>query len=192
VFSPSDGTADPGKAAPAVAAAIMKLGGSVHQNCAARGIETEGGRVSGVITEAGVIKTRTAVLAGGAWASSFCRQLGIRFPQASVRQSILSVSPVAGGPAGRRGVCRRRVRHAPHRRPLCAGHQRAGARRCDAAVPALRPAVRADVRQALAQSASGGWKACVAATKRWRVGGWTRRRPWSACASSTRSPMPRR
>jgi glycine/D-amino acid oxidase-like deaminating enzyme len=94
VFSPSDGTADPGKAAPAVAAALMKLGGSVHQNCAARGIETEGGRVSGVITEAGVIKTRTAVLAGGAWASSFCRQLGIRFPQASIRQSILSVAPV--------------------------------------------------------------------------------------------------
>jgi glycine/D-amino acid oxidase-like deaminating enzyme len=94
VFSPSDGTADPGKAAPAVAAAIMKLGGSVHQNCAARGIEMEGGRVSGVITEAGVIKTRTAVLAGGAWASSFCRQLGVRFPQASIRQSILSVSPV--------------------------------------------------------------------------------------------------
>ncbi len=94
VFSPTDGTADPGKAAPAVAAAIIKLGGSVHQNCAARGIELEGGRVSGVITEAGVIKTRTAVLAGGAWASSFCRQLGIRFPQASIRQSILSVSPV--------------------------------------------------------------------------------------------------
>jgi glycine/D-amino acid oxidase-like deaminating enzyme len=94
VFSPTDGTADPGKAAPAVAAALIKLGGSVHQHCAARGIETEGGRVSGVITEAGVIKTRTAVLAGGAWASSFCRQLGIRFPQASVRQSILSVSPV--------------------------------------------------------------------------------------------------
>ncbi|CAN7187836.1 NAD(P)/FAD-dependent oxidoreductase [Variovorax paradoxus] len=94
VFSPSDGTADPGKAAPAVAAALIKLGGSVHQNCAARGIETEGGRVSGVVTEAGVIKTRTVVMAGGAWASSFCRQLGIRFPQASIRQSILSVSPV--------------------------------------------------------------------------------------------------
>lgn len=94
VFSPSDGTADPAKAAPAVAAALIKLGGSVHQNCAARGIETEGGRVSGVITEAGVIKTRTVVMAGGAWASSFCRQLGIRFPQASIRQSILSVSPV--------------------------------------------------------------------------------------------------
>jgi glycine/D-amino acid oxidase-like deaminating enzyme len=96
VFSPSDGTADPGKAAPAVASALVKLGGSVTQHCAARGIELEGGRVVGVVTEAGVIKTRTVVLAGGAWASSFCRQLGIRFPQASIRQSILSVSPVQG------------------------------------------------------------------------------------------------
>lgn len=94
VISPTDGTADPGRAALAVGTALVKLGGSVHQNCAARGIELEGGRVSGVITEVGVIKTRTAVLAGGAWASSFCRQLGIRFPQATVRQSILSVSPV--------------------------------------------------------------------------------------------------
>ena len=94
VFSPSDGTADPGKAAPAVAAALMKLGGTVHQNCAARGIEVEGGRVSGVVTEAGTIKTRTVVFAGGAWASSFCRQLGIRFPQATVRQSIVRVTGV--------------------------------------------------------------------------------------------------
>src|SRR5215213_5655016 len=94
VFSPTDGIADPGKAAPAVAAALIKLGGSVHQNCAARGIETEGGRVSGVITEAGVIKTRTAVLAGGAWASSFCNQLGVRFPLATVRQSIVRLAPV--------------------------------------------------------------------------------------------------
>ena len=96
VFSPSDGTADPAKAAPAVARAFMKLGGKLLQQCAARGIELEGGRVSAVVTEAGVIQTRTVVMAGGAWASSFCRQLGIRFPQASVRQTILSVSPVDG------------------------------------------------------------------------------------------------
>ncbi|MGT2469018.1 FAD-dependent oxidoreductase [Mesorhizobium atlanticum] len=43
VFSPTDGTADPSRAAPSVARAILKLGSSVHQNCAARGIETEGG-----------------------------------------------------------------------------------------------------------------------------------------------------
>ena len=95
IFSPTDGTADPSKAAPAVASALMKLGGTVLQHCAARGIELAGGRVSGVVTEAGTIKTRTAVLAGGAWASSFCRQLGISFPLATLRQSILRVSSEA-------------------------------------------------------------------------------------------------
>ncbi len=94
VFSPTDGTADPGKAAPAVAEAFMRLGGSVHQNCAVRGLDLEGGRVSGVVTEAGTIKTRMAVMAGGAWASSFCRQLGVRFPLATVRQSIVRVSAI--------------------------------------------------------------------------------------------------
>ena len=94
VFSPSDGTADPARAAPAVAAALVKLGGTVLQHCAARGIEREGGRVSGVVTERGTIKTRVAVLAGGAWASSFCHQLDLRFPVATVRQSIIRLSPV--------------------------------------------------------------------------------------------------
>ncbi|RNJ44948.1 D-amino-acid oxidase [Mesorhizobium erdmanii] len=97
VFSPTDGTADPSRAAPSVARAILKLGSTVHQNCAARGIETEGGRLSGVVTESGTIRTKVAVLAGGAWASSFCRQFGFRFPQASIRSSILSVSPGAEG-----------------------------------------------------------------------------------------------
>ncbi|RFB79960.1 NAD(P)/FAD-dependent oxidoreductase [Methylovirgula sp. 4M-Z18] len=93
VFSPTDGTADPSRAAPAVARAIMALGGTVHQNCAARGLELSAGRVSAVVTERGAIRTPTVVMAGGAWASSFCRQLGIRFPQASIRSSILSVTP---------------------------------------------------------------------------------------------------
>ncbi|KPX49969.1 FAD dependent oxidoreductase [Pseudomonas syringae pv. helianthi] len=93
VFSPTDGIADPSRAAPAVARAIMALGSSVHQGCAVRGIETQGGRLSAVVTEKGSIRTRIAVLAAGAWASSFCRQHNIRFPQATVRQTVLSVSP---------------------------------------------------------------------------------------------------
>ncbi|WP_337269208.1 NAD(P)/FAD-dependent oxidoreductase [Oryzifoliimicrobium ureilyticus] len=98
VFSPTDGIADPSKAAPAVARAIMKMGGTVMQNCAARGIETEGGRLSAVVTEKGVIRAKTAVLSGGAWTSSFCRQLGIRFPQATIRSSIVAVSGAEGIP----------------------------------------------------------------------------------------------
>ncbi len=96
VYSPSDGTADPSAAAPAVARAVIKLGGTVHQQCAARGLELQAGRVAGVVTERGTIRTRTVVLAAGAWASSFCHQLDLTFPQATVRQTALAVAP---GPA---------------------------------------------------------------------------------------------
>ena len=95
VFSPTDGIADPSRAAPAIALGVEALGGRVIQMCAARGLELSGGRVSGVVTERGTIRTRVAIMAGGAWASSFMRQLGVGFPQASVRSSILAVAPGA-------------------------------------------------------------------------------------------------
>jgi glycine/D-amino acid oxidase-like deaminating enzyme len=95
VYSPTDGIANPALAAPAAAKALMKLGGTVHQACAARGIETSGGAVSAVVTEKGTIRTRLVVMAGGAWSSSFCYQLGVRFPQAAVRQTIMAVSTAA-------------------------------------------------------------------------------------------------
>ncbi len=97
VWSPSDGIADPAKAAPLIAKGVIMHGGQVIQNCAARGLETSAGSVSGVITEQGVIATRQVVLAGGTWASSFLHQLGVMFPQAAVRSSILSVAPGAQG-----------------------------------------------------------------------------------------------
>lgn len=95
VWSPTDGIADPARAAPLIAKGILKHGGQVVQNCAARGLEMAAGAVSGVITERGVITTKQVVMAGGAWASSFLHQLGIGFPQAAVRSSILSVEPGA-------------------------------------------------------------------------------------------------
>ncbi len=98
VFSPNDGIANPERAAPLIAEALVARGGHVLQNCAARGLELRGGRVSAVVTERGTIRTGAVVLAAGAWASSFCRQYGIRFPQASIRSSILSIAPGADLP----------------------------------------------------------------------------------------------
>lgn len=97
VWSPTDGIADPARATALIAQAVVKHGGHVVQTCAARGVELEAGQVSGVITEKGVIRTRCVVMAGGAWAASFLHQLGIRFPQASARSSILSLAPGATG-----------------------------------------------------------------------------------------------
>lgn len=95
IFAQNDGTADTSRAAAIIAKGVEKRGGTVVQNCAARGILTEAGRVSGVVTEIGEIRTRQVVMAGGAWASSFCNQLGIQFPQASMLASALSIMPGA-------------------------------------------------------------------------------------------------
>ncbi|MEM6619871.1 MAG: FAD-binding oxidoreductase [Pseudomonadota bacterium] len=97
VFSESDAVADPSRAVPMLAQGVVAAGGRVIQNCAVRGVVTKAGRVAGVVTELGEIACQHVVMAGGAWASSFCHQLGIDFPQASVRSTIMSVAPVAQG-----------------------------------------------------------------------------------------------
>jgi glycine/D-amino acid oxidase-like deaminating enzyme len=97
VFSESDATADPSRAVPVLAKGAARFGANIVQNCAVRGVLTEAGRVSGVVTELGELRCRHVVMAGGAWASSFCHQLGIDFPQASVRSTALSLMPGAEG-----------------------------------------------------------------------------------------------
>lgn len=87
VHSPTDGRAEPALAGPAIAEGARRLGATIHQNCAARGLETEAGKVSGVVTERGTIRTRAVLCAGGAWSSLFCRWHGIRLAQASVRST---------------------------------------------------------------------------------------------------------
>jgi glycine/D-amino acid oxidase-like deaminating enzyme len=113
MHTPSDGRAEPSMAAPALARAAQKLGVSVHQNCAARGLETTGGRVSTVVTERGAIRTQSVLCAGGVWSTLFCRRHGIDLPQAGVRGSALRTGPAPDVFAGNLGTpgftMRRRV-----------------------------------------------------------------------------------
>ena len=98
LYTPSDGRAEPQKAAPAIAAAARRHGARVLTGCAVRAIETAGGRVSGVVTERGTIASNAIVLAGGAWSGLFCAGLGLRLPQLKVLSSVLRTAPLAGGP----------------------------------------------------------------------------------------------
>ncbi|HTE82812.1 MAG TPA: FAD-dependent oxidoreductase, partial [Reyranella sp.] len=50
VHSPTDGRGEPSLASPAIAEAARRAGATIHQDCAARGLETLTGKVSGVIT----------------------------------------------------------------------------------------------------------------------------------------------
>jgi len=87
LHSPSDGRAEPAIAGPMIAEGARRLGATIHQNCAVRGLEISAGRVSGVVTEKGTIRASAVLCAGGAWASLFCRREGVRLAQACVRST---------------------------------------------------------------------------------------------------------
>lgn len=93
IHSIDDGKGEPAIAAPMIAAGAQKFGATIHQECAARGLDIVNGAVAGVITEKGTIRTQTVLNAGGAWASMFCRKYGVEFPQASVRQTAIRTRP---------------------------------------------------------------------------------------------------
>jgi glycine/D-amino acid oxidase-like deaminating enzyme len=96
VYSPTDGRAEPRLACPALARLAMRLGVSVLENCAARGLDLTGGRVSGVVTERGLIRTNTVIAANGAWASMFLHHHGVSLPQATIRATTFRTTAMPG------------------------------------------------------------------------------------------------
>lgn len=93
IHSPTDGKAEPSLAGPVIAEGARKLGATLHQNCAARGLETTTGRVSAVVTEKGAIRTNAVLVAGGVWTSMFCRHHGIAMPLAGIRSTSFFTAP---------------------------------------------------------------------------------------------------
>ncbi len=98
LYNPTDGRAEPQKAAPAIALAARRLGATILTGCAVRGLDIAGGRVVGVVTERGRIACDGAILAGGAWSRLFCGALGLRLPQLKVLASVLRTAPIEGLP----------------------------------------------------------------------------------------------
>ncbi|MDP3321118.1 MAG: FAD-dependent oxidoreductase, partial [Bosea sp. (in: a-proteobacteria)] len=104
VHSPGDGKAEPSLAVPAFAEAARRLGVTIHQDCAARGLETSAGRVSAVVTEKGTIRTSSVLVAGGVWTSMFCRHHGIDMPLAGVQSTSFFTAPISGPPITEGGI----------------------------------------------------------------------------------------
>jgi len=75
-----------------------RLGAAMVVHCAVRAVETQAGRISGVLTEKGPIACSAVVLAGGAWSRLFCRSVGVRLPQLKVLASVMRVDGVENGP----------------------------------------------------------------------------------------------
>ncbi len=88
LYTPTDLRAEPWVTVPAFARAAVAAGGTIIEDCAVRLLSLEGGRVTGVITEKGMVRTNAVVLAGGAWSSLLLRRHGVSIPQLSVRATV--------------------------------------------------------------------------------------------------------
>jgi glycine/D-amino acid oxidase-like deaminating enzyme len=96
IYTPSDGNAEPSIAASAIANAAIEKGAVIVQQCAVRTLSTEGGKISGVVTEKGEIRCEQVLLAGGTWSRRFLGNLGISFPTLPLICSVLRTKPMEG------------------------------------------------------------------------------------------------
>jgi glycine/D-amino acid oxidase-like deaminating enzyme len=111
IVTPSDCRAEPFTAVPAIARGLQARGGLVRENCAARTVEREGGKITEVATEHGTIRTQAVVCASGSWTTLFLSNLGIRLPQLSLRGTVARIEEapaVYEGAAGLQDVFIRR------------------------------------------------------------------------------------
>ncbi len=94
LWTASDMRAEPWLAVPALARLAVANGVAIRENCAARGLDLSAGRVAGVVTEDGLVRTSAVVVAGGAWSRLLLQSCGVHIPQLSVRASAGATEPL--------------------------------------------------------------------------------------------------
>ncbi len=94
LHTPTDMVGEPWVAVPTLGRLAAAEGVTVLEHHAARALEMAGGRVVGLHTETGTIKTGQVVLTGGAWSSLFLRRHGVSIPQLAVRSSVMATGPL--------------------------------------------------------------------------------------------------
>lgn len=104
MVTPRDARCEPFTAVRTVARGLQERGGRVREACAVRTLETSGGRVSAVVTEAGAVRTDTVVCAAGAWSNRLLGHLGIDLPQLTVRATVARTAPAPEVWSGAAGI----------------------------------------------------------------------------------------
>ena len=80
LYFPDDGIGDAHKFACALAERSQKLGATIRTGVRAIAIESKGGRVTGVLTEGGLIGADRVILAAGNTSPALARNLGVALP----------------------------------------------------------------------------------------------------------------
>ncbi|MCV2490965.1 FAD-binding oxidoreductase [Geodermatophilus sp. YIM 151500] len=95
-YSPTDGHCTPESVVAGYASAARRAGATLLPHCAATSIDVRDGRIDGVRTEGGTIRTDTVVCAAGAWSAEVGSWAGVDLPVTPLRRQILVTEPVAG------------------------------------------------------------------------------------------------
>lgn len=94
LYTASDGQAEPALATTAFARAAVRNGARLLEDCGALAITAANGRVDGVLTEHGLIRSRIVVCAAGAQSHRLLAPLGLALPQQSVRSTVSLTAPL--------------------------------------------------------------------------------------------------
>lgn len=94
LYTASDGQAEPLLATTAFAKAAESAGVRILEECGALEVETNGGMVSGVVTEYALIRCKSVVCAAGANSHRILRNLKVALPQQVIRNTVSLTSAI--------------------------------------------------------------------------------------------------
>ena len=100
-FCPDDGIADPSGLTQGYATAARRAGAELRLGAEVSAIESDGERVTGVLTPDGVIGARVIVNAAGPWAGELAATAGITLPLEPIPRMVVTTGPFPGAPVRR-------------------------------------------------------------------------------------------
>jgi len=93
-YSPNDGHANPILTTQAFARAAAREGATIRTGVAVTGIDVSGGRVTGVMTDAGPVRCDHLVVAAGPWSPLLAGPLGIDLPITGFAPQMIATDPM--------------------------------------------------------------------------------------------------
>jgi glycine/D-amino acid oxidase-like deaminating enzyme len=94
LYTPSDGQAEPRRAAAAFAARAAQAGALFFEGCGVLGVELAAGAIAGVVTERGTVRTPRFICAAGASSWRLLKTLSLELPQQAVRGTCMRTNPL--------------------------------------------------------------------------------------------------
>jgi sarcosine oxidase subunit beta len=104
VYTPADGYIDGARLGMAYSAAARQLGARVRRGVTVTDLLVDGNRVTGVVTDQGVVRADWVVAAAGVWGAAVSAWLGWGFAAAPTRSHYWITAPDGSGAPGRPNV----------------------------------------------------------------------------------------